>query len=176
MLNAPDSFAATNAPESFPAIDPAYSTQKAAISPMIAMNAFTALAQLRPENALLVQESPSNSSDLVQAWPAEQPESYFTFSSGGLGWGAPAAVGIALAQKHNRTSRPTILAIGDGSLRTYISDPLSSLWYPNLSSETIPPPALFPTLRLLALKKTILTPKFAQNALSKASTLLFSTN
>ena len=115
--NALDSFAATNAPESFPVTDPAYSTQKAELFPMTAMNAYTALAQLRPKNALLVQESPSNSADLVQAWPAEQPESYFTFSSGGLGWSAPAAVGIALAQKHNKTSRPTILVIGDGSLQ-----------------------------------------------------------
>jgi benzoylformate decarboxylase len=83
---------------------------------MTAMEAFTAVAQLRPTNALLVQESPSNGADLLQVWPAEQPESYFTFASGGLGWNAPAAVGIALAQKHHNTSRPTVLAIGDGSL------------------------------------------------------------
>jgi benzoylformate decarboxylase len=92
------------------------STKEPEISPMTAVTAWTALSQLRPKNALLVQESPSNGSDLVQVWPAEQPESYFTFASGGLGWNAPAAVGIALAQKHNNTSRPTILAIGDGSL------------------------------------------------------------
>jgi len=106
----------SNAPESFAVTDPTYSTRKNETSPMTAMDAWTALAQVRPENALLVQESPSNGSDLVQVWPAEQPESYFTFASGGLGWNAPAAVGIALAQKQGRTSRPTILAIGDGSL------------------------------------------------------------
>ena len=85
--------------------------------PMIAMDAWSAIASLRPTNAILVQESPSNGSDLLQVWPAEQPESYFTFASGGLGWNAPAAVGIALAQKRSGTSRPTILAIGDGSLQ-----------------------------------------------------------
>ncbi|KIM94477.1 hypothetical protein OIDMADRAFT_149491 [Oidiodendron maius Zn] len=85
-------------------------------SPMTALDAWTAIAQLRPKDALLVQESPSNGGDLVQVWPAEQPESYFTFASGGLGWNAPAAVGIALAQKKNNTARPTVLAIGDGSL------------------------------------------------------------
>jgi benzoylformate decarboxylase len=106
----------SNAPESFAATGLTHSTRKNETSPMTAIDAWTALAQLRPKNALLVQESPSNGSDLVQVWPAEQPESYFTFASGGLGWSAPAAVGVALAQKHRRTSRPTILAIGDGSL------------------------------------------------------------
>ena len=86
------------------------------VSIMTAANAWTALAQNRPKNAVLVQESPSNGSDFIQAFPTEQPESYFTFASGGLGWNAPAAVGVALAQKNKKTSRPTILAIGDGSL------------------------------------------------------------
>lgn len=108
----------STAPESVAATIPEFSTQMAKSSLMTAMDAFTALAQLRPKNALLVQESPSNGADLLQVWPAEQPESYFTFSSGCLGWNAPAAVGIALAQKFSRTSRPTILAIGDGSFRT----------------------------------------------------------
>ena len=94
----------------------AQSTEKPEASPMTALDAWTAIAQLRPKNALLVQESPSNGEDLVRVWPAEQPESYFTFASGGLGWNAPAAVGIALAQKQNKTSRPTVLAVGDGSL------------------------------------------------------------
>ena len=80
------------------------------------MDAWATIAQLRPKDALLVQESPSNGGDLVQVWPAEQPESYFTFASGGLGWNGPAAVGIALAQKQNKTSRQTVLAIGHGSL------------------------------------------------------------
>ena len=101
-----------------PAADPtpAHSIKKTDVSPMVAMDAWTAIAQLRPKNALLVQETPSNGGDLVQVWPTEEPESYFTFASGGLGWNGPAAVGIALAQKHKKTSRPTVLAIGDGSL------------------------------------------------------------
>ena len=106
-----------NAPESATAACPTPTTRKSEASPMTAMDAWTALAQLRPKNAILVQESPSNGGDLLQVWLAEQPESYFTFASGGLGWNAPAAVGIALAQKRSKTSRPTILAIGDGSLQ-----------------------------------------------------------
>ena len=93
------------------------STQKAKASAMTAMDAWTSVAELRPENAIIVQETPSNNADLLHVWPAEKPESYFTFASGGLGWNGPAAVGISLAQKHMTTSRPTVLAIGDGSLQ-----------------------------------------------------------
>lgn len=106
----------SNTPEPSAETALAHSIEKTEASPMTALDAWTAIAQLRPKDTLLVQESPSNGEDLVQVWPAEQPESFFTFASGGLGWNAPAAVGVALAQKHNRTSRPTVLAIGDGSL------------------------------------------------------------
>lgn len=96
---------------------PAKPQHKATDGPvMSAMEAWCALAALRPRDALVVQESPSNGFHLAAAWPTEQPESYFTFASGGLGWAAPAAVGIALAQKEKSTKRKTILVIGDGSL------------------------------------------------------------
>ena len=90
-------------------------THGAEVDAMSAFEAFKAIAELRPSNALLVQESPSSAAELVKAWPAEHPESYFTFASGGLGWNAPAAMGIALAQKAYNTGRQTILVIGDGS-------------------------------------------------------------
>jgi benzoylformate decarboxylase len=91
---------------------PAMSVSKNSTSLMTAAEAFAAVALLRESNDILVQESPSNVLDLLTAWPIVQQESYFTSASGGLGWGCPAAVGIALAQ----TNRTTVLAIGDGSL------------------------------------------------------------
>ena len=94
------------------AATPARSKLKNDTSLMTASEAFTAVALLRRESDLLVQESASNVGDLLNAWPIVQQESYFTSASGGLGWGGPAAVGIALAQR-NQT---VILAIGDGSL------------------------------------------------------------
>jgi benzoylformate decarboxylase len=94
------------------AATPARSLPRNTTSLMTASEAFTAVALLRRESDLLVQESASNVGDLLNAWPIVQQESYFTSASGGLGWGGPAAVGIALAQR-NRT---VILAIGDGSL------------------------------------------------------------
>lgn len=66
--------------------------------------------------AFLVNESPSNQADFNQTWPATHPRRFFCTASGGLGFGAPAAVGIALAQPKLKTGIPTILVIGDGSL------------------------------------------------------------
>lgn len=86
-------------------------------TPMTAHAAFHAIAKVRPVDAILCHETPSNTSDLLRTWQTVYPESCFTFGSGGLGWNAPAAVGVALAQKRNRTGRQTVLAVGDGSIQ-----------------------------------------------------------
>jgi benzoylformate decarboxylase len=86
-------------------------------SPLTAMEAFAALSELRPKDAILVQETPSNVADLLQCWPTLRPDSYYTFASGGLGWNTPAAVGIAIAEKKSGSGRPVIAVIGDGSLQ-----------------------------------------------------------
>jgi benzoylformate decarboxylase len=75
------------------------------------------LSELRPANAILVNETASNFGDLAQYWPINEPGSYYTFASGGLGWGEPAAVGVAIAQKKLGTGRPVVAAIGDGALQ-----------------------------------------------------------
>lgn len=80
---------------------------------MTAAEAFDTIALLRRSSDLLIQESPSNVQDLLRAWPITQQETYFTSASGFLGWGLPAAVGFAIAQKKNRT---IVAVIGDGSL------------------------------------------------------------
>jgi benzoylformate decarboxylase len=85
--------------------------------PLTAREAFAALSELRPDNVILVNETASNSEDLMRSWPTVQPQSYFSFASGGLGWGAPAAVGIALAQKKTGKGRPVVAFIGDGALQ-----------------------------------------------------------
>ncbi len=85
--------------------------------PLTANEAFAALSELRPDNAIVVQETPSNSGDLLNWWPTVAPASYFTFASGGLGWNTPAAVGIALAQQKSGSGRAVIAFIGDGSFQ-----------------------------------------------------------
>ncbi len=85
---------------------------------------FYALAAAKPENAVLVQESPSNMKPFHSRLPATHPASYFSMASGGLGFGLPASVGIALAERETGRNRPVIAVIGDGSLLYSIQ----SLW------------------------------------------------
>lgn len=85
--------------------------------PLTAREAFSAFAELRPEDAIVVEESPSNFMEFRDYWPALKPERYYTYASGGLGHNAPSAVGIALAQKKRGTGLPVIMLIGDGSLQ-----------------------------------------------------------
>ncbi len=81
---------------------------------------------MRPANAILVNETASNFADLAQYWPINKPGTY-TFASGGLGWGEPAADGVAIAQKKLATGRPVIAAIGDGSLQYCVQSSIQRL-------------------------------------------------
>jgi benzoylformate decarboxylase len=92
-------------------------------SPLTALEAFSALSELRPEDAIVVNETASNFADFLQCWPIHKPDSYYTFASGGLGWGSPAAVGVALAEKKLGSGRPVVAVIGDGALQ-YSIQPL----------------------------------------------------
>ena len=89
-----------------------------------AAQVFTALNQVRPDHAVLVEESPSNLPDLHTAWPVTEPDTFYTFASGGLGWDLPAAVGIALAERDSGRNRPVIAVIGDGSFQYSVQ----SIW------------------------------------------------
>jgi benzoylformate decarboxylase len=91
-------------------------------SPLTALEAFSVLGELRTDDAILVNETASNFADLFQWWPIKKPDTYYTFASGGLGWGSPAAVGIALAEKKAGTHRPVIAVIGDGALQYSVQD------------------------------------------------------
>jgi benzoylformate decarboxylase len=89
-----------------------------------AAEVFTALNEIRPAHAVLVEESPSNLSDLHKAWPITEPDTFYTFASGGLGWDLPASVGIALAERDTGRNRPVVVVIGDGSFQYS----LQSIW------------------------------------------------
>src|SRR3954451_2714006 len=91
-------------------------------SPLTALEAFAALSELRPADAIVANETASNFADFLQSWPIVKPDSYYTFASGGLGWGSPAAVGIALAQKKSGSGRPVVALIGDGALQYSVQD------------------------------------------------------
>jgi benzoylformate decarboxylase len=89
-----------------------------------AAQVFAALNEVRPPHAVLVEESPSNLADLHAAWPITEPDTFYTFASGGLGWNLPASVGIALAERDTGRNRPVIAVIGDGSFNYS----LQSIW------------------------------------------------
>lgn len=70
------------------------------------------LAEVRPADSILVEESPSSRQTMQTYLPIERPRSFFTCASGGLGHSLPAAVGIALAEGK---SRRVVGLFGDGS-------------------------------------------------------------
>ncbi len=69
------------------------------------------LAEIRPEDSIVVEEAPSSRGDMQSYLPINRSEGFFTCSSGGLGYAMPAAVGVALAKPEQRI----IGLIGDGS-------------------------------------------------------------
>lgn len=73
------------------------------------------LADVRPSDSILVEESPSSRRTMQAHLPIERPDSFFTCASGGLGYSLPAAVGVALAQSTMTTPRRVIGLFGDGS-------------------------------------------------------------
>ena len=70
------------------------------------------LAEVRPPDSIIVEESPSSRRTMQAYLPIERPQSFFTCASGGLGHSLPAAVGIALAKSG---SQRVLGIFGDGS-------------------------------------------------------------
>ncbi|MGW4461175.1 benzoylformate decarboxylase [Micromonospora sp. NPDC004704] len=86
-------------------------------NPLAPAALFAVLARHWPADGILVTETPSNLSILRRHLSITRPGSYFTTASGGLGFGLPAAVGVALAQRATGQQRPVIAVIGDGSFQ-----------------------------------------------------------
>jgi benzoylformate decarboxylase len=88
------------APEAVPLTDP--------MSPSTAVRT---LAQVFPEDGIVVLESPSATPALRNQLRLGRPGSYYFSAGGGLGFGMPAAIGVQLA----RPERPVVCVIGEGS-------------------------------------------------------------
>ncbi len=69
------------------------------------------VAQLMPQDAMIVEETPSHRTELHDYLPIRHSNGFYTGASGGLGYALPAAVGIALADPTHRV----ICLVGDGS-------------------------------------------------------------
>ena len=88
------------APEAVPLTDP--------MSPSTAVRT---LAQVFPDDGIVVLESPSATPALRNQLRLGRPGSYYFSAGGGLGFGMPAAIGVQLACP----DRPVVCVIGEGS-------------------------------------------------------------
>lgn len=69
------------------------------------------ISQLRPKGSIIVEEAPSTRGPMHDYLPIIERDTFYTCASGGLGFGLPAAVGVALG----RTGTRVIALLGDGS-------------------------------------------------------------
>jgi benzoylformate decarboxylase len=89
-----------------------------AASPPLAPDAvWSTLASVKPADAPLVTESTSTMAQQLRWLPTTRPASFFATASGGIGWGVPAAVGLALGDRARGVKRPVLATIGDGSFQ-----------------------------------------------------------
>jgi benzoylformate decarboxylase len=82
-----------------------------AADPILAEFVLHTLSAAMPDDAVLVEEAPSHRPAVQNFMPMRGQDSFCTMASGGLGYGLPAAVGIALARPGIRT----VCLVGDGS-------------------------------------------------------------
>jgi benzoylformate decarboxylase len=68
------------------------------------------VADLRPENAVIVEEAPTARGPEHEVLPIRREGGFYTCASGGLGYSLPAAVGVALGQ-----SDRVVAILGDGA-------------------------------------------------------------
>lgn len=70
-----------------------------------------AIADAKPADGIIVEEAPGARPVMQAHLPITQSEAFYTMDSGGLGYGMPAAVGVALGKPGHRV----IALMGDGS-------------------------------------------------------------
>jgi benzoylformate decarboxylase len=73
--------------------------------------ALQTLAELRAPDSIVVEEAPSSRPVMHNYLPILRSETFYTMCSGGLGYGLPAAVGVAMVKRDSKV----IGLIGDGS-------------------------------------------------------------
>ncbi|WP_369641536.1 benzoylformate decarboxylase [Acidovorax sp. A79] len=69
------------------------------------------LTDVRPRDSIIVEEAPSARPVMHAHLPIFESETFYTMCSGGLGWGLPAAAGVAMGKPGTRV----IALVGDGS-------------------------------------------------------------
>ncbi|HEV2727211.1 MAG TPA: thiamine pyrophosphate-dependent enzyme, partial [Solirubrobacterales bacterium] len=93
--------------------------------PLNSSTVHTALAEVMPEDAIVVLESPSSTLALRNQLRISRPGSYYFSAGGGLGFGLAASVGVQLAQP----DRPVVCVLGEGSAQYAITAFWSAVAY-----------------------------------------------
>ena len=75
------------------------------------------LRTVKPADSPVVTESTSTMAQQLRFLPTTRPASFFATASGGIGWGLPAAVGVALGDRARGVKRHVLATIGDGSFQ-----------------------------------------------------------
>jgi benzoylformate decarboxylase len=94
---------------------PTATAVESAEAPLTADQVYRTIAVVRPENSAMVNESTSTMASQLKWCPTTRSDSFFSTPSGGIGWGVPAAVGIALGDRERGVDRHVVATIGDGS-------------------------------------------------------------
>jgi benzoylformate decarboxylase len=85
--------------------------------PLTPPEVYAVLSRLRPPDSVIVNESTSTMAQQIEWLPTLRTGSFFATASGGIGWGVPAAAGVALGDRDRGVSRPVLGLIGDGSFQ-----------------------------------------------------------
>jgi benzoylformate decarboxylase len=86
-------------------------------SPLTPDAVWSTLATVKPADSPVITESTSTMAQQLHWLPTTRPGSFFATASGGIGWGVPGAVGVALGDRARGVKRSVIATIGDGSFQ-----------------------------------------------------------
>ena len=78
---------------------------------------YATLSTVKPDDSAVVMESTSTMAELLQWLPTTHSSSFYATGSGGIGWGVPGAVGVALGDRERGVNRHIVATIGDGSFQ-----------------------------------------------------------
>jgi benzoylformate decarboxylase len=100
-------------------------TEIPAEDPLNSSTVHSALAEVFPEDGIVVLESPASTLALRNQLRLSRPGSYYFSSGGGLGFGLAASIGVQLAQP----DRPVVCVLGEGSAQYAIAAFWSAVAY-----------------------------------------------
>lgn len=98
-------------------LDRSPGTVEPASAPLTPAQVYSALNTVKPPDAALVNESTSTLAEQARWLPTVRTNSFFATGSGGIGWGVPGAVGVALGDRAAGRRRTVVATIGDGSFQ-----------------------------------------------------------